>query len=288
MTQIPQVPSTVARTLPGRIAPDTPPAPIDMWWARVRHEAERMLSREPTLAPLVITTILAQHSLEEGMAQRLASRIGGMLPTDFLRSVFLEVYHQDAALRRSLRLDLAALMDRDPASDVALDAVLYFKGFHAVQTHRIVHRLWHGDRRDLASYIADRATEIFQVEIHPRVPLGDGLFVDHATGVSIGATAEVGDNVSMLQGVVLGSLDGREIDGRRHPCIENGVLIGAGAKILGPITIGHCTRIGAGSVVTESVPSNRTVVGVPARIAGYAGCAEPSRSMDQMVFDVGL
>ncbi|WP_294645639.1 serine O-acetyltransferase EpsC [uncultured Aureimonas sp.] len=288
MTQMPQVPGAFSPVLPDTIAPDTPRAPTDMSWARLRREAESMLAREPTLAPMVVATILAQHSLEEAMAQRLATRIGGLLPADFLRSVFLEAYQEDAALSRSLRLDLAALMDPDPASEVALDAVLYFKGFHAVQTHRIVHRLWHGDRRDLALHIADRATEMFQVEIHPCVPLGDGLFVDHATGVFIGATAEVGDNVSMLQGVVLGSLEGQEIDGRRHPRIGHGVLIGAGAKILGPVTIGHCTRIGAGSVFTQSVPSNRTVVGVPARIVGHAGCAEPSRSMDQMVFDVGL
>ncbi len=288
MTTLPTGPDAITPAAAGAMAGAGVRAPTDMWWSRLRREADRVVGREPTLAALVTATVLAQPSLEAAMAQRLSSRIGGELPVDVLRTVFLEAYRQDPALGRSLRFDLAALLDRDPASDVALDAVLYFKGFHAVQTHRILHRLWRSDRRDLALHVADRATEVFQVEIHPRVPLGDGLFVDHATGISIGATAEIGDNVSMLQGVVLGSFDGQEIEGRRHPRIGHGVLIGAGAKILGPIEIGHCCRIGAGSVVTQSVPPNRTVVGVPARIVGHAGCAEPSRSMDQIVFDVGL
>ncbi|ALN72481.1 serine O-acetyltransferase EpsC [Aureimonas sp. AU20] len=265
-------------------------AATDFWWARLRREAEAVLGKEPALASLVLSTILGQSSLEGALMQRLASRIAGTLPIDLLRVIFLETAEESAEIGRALRLDLAALVDRDPATASALDALLYFKGFHAVQTHRIAHRLWLKGRRDLALYLADRSAEMFQVEIHPAVRIGGGMFLDHATGVSIGETAEIGDNVSMLQGVVLGASEapGETVDGRRHPRVGHGVLIGAGAKLLGPIAIGHCSRIGAGSVVTQSVPANTTVAGVPARIVGTAGCAEPSKTMDQMVFDVGL
>ncbi|WP_182086436.1 serine O-acetyltransferase EpsC [Aureimonas sp. ME7] len=263
------------------------PATADFWWARLRREAEGVAAREPVLAALVQSTVLDQSSLEDALSHRLASRIAGVLPADALRAVLREAFGVEA-LRRALRFDLAALIDRDPASDAALDAVLYFKGFHALEAHRVAHHLWRTERRDLALYLSDRVAEVFQVEIHPAVPIGSGTFIDHATGISIGASAEIGDNVSMLQGVVLGEAEEPVPGGRRHPRVGHGVLIGAGAKLLGPIEIGHCSRIGAGSVVTRSVPPNTTVAGVPARIVGHAGCAEPSRAMDQMVFDVGL
>lgn len=256
----------------------------DLWWARLRREADVVAAGEPVLASLVLSTVLAQHSLEEALAQRLSARLGGPLPADLTRIVLLDALRESEALRRALRLDLAAVIDRDAATGTALDALLHFKGFHAVQAHRIAHHLWGRGRGDLALYLANRTDEVFQVDIHPRVAVGSGLFIDHATGISIGSTAEIGDNVSMLQGVILGAADhdGEDVrDGRRHPRIGHGVLIGAGAKLLGPIEIGACSRVGAGSVVTQSVPRNTTVAGVPARVLGYAGCAEPSRAMDQ-------
>jgi serine O-acetyltransferase len=171
--------------------------------------------------------------------------------------------------------------DRDPACDRFIEPVLYFKGFHAIQTHRLAHWLWTKGRRDFALYLQSRSSAVFQTDINPAAPFGKGIFLDHATGLVVGATARVGDNVSILQGVTLGGT-GKQ-GGDRHPKIENGVLIGAGAKILGNIVIGHCSRIAAGSVVLKPVPANSTVAGVPARVIGSAGCDEPSRAMDQLL-----
>jgi serine O-acetyltransferase len=151
-------------------------------------------------------------------------------------------------------------------------------------THRLAHWLWGRGRRDLALYLQSRSSAVFQTDIHPAVPFGRGIFLDHATGLVVGETAVIEDDVSLLQDVTLGGT-GKE-DGDRHPKIRRGVLIGAGAKILGNIEVGHCARVAAGSVVLKSVPHNMTVAGVPARVVGEAGCPEPSRSMDQMLLDV--
>jgi serine O-acetyltransferase len=162
-----------------------------------------------------------------------------------------------------------------------LEPVLYFKGFHAIQTHRLAHWLWHRGRQDFALYLQSRSSEVFQTDIHPAARIGRGIFLDHATGLVVGSTAVVEDNVSMLQDVTLGGT-GKE-RGDRHPKIRHGVLIGAGAKILGNIEVGQCARVAAGSVVLQPVPCNATVAGVPARVVGAAGCAEPSRAMDQLL-----
>ena len=159
--------------------------------------------------------------------------------------------------------------------------MLYFKGFHAIQSHRLAHWLWDRGRKDFAYYLQSRASAVFQCDIHPAARIGRGIFLDHATGLVVGETAVIEDDVSMLHGVTLGGT-GKE-DGDRHPKIRRGVLLGAGAKILGNIEVGQCARVAAGSVVVHSVPPKVTVVGVPAKIIGEAGCAEPSRTMDQML-----
>ncbi len=183
-----------------------------------------------------------------------------------------------------------AVVDRDPACGRFIEPLLYFKGFHAIQTHRLAHWLWRRGRVDLALYLQSRSSEVFQTDIHPGARMGRGLFLDHATGLVVGSTAVVDDDVSILQDVTLGGT-GKE-SGDRHPKIRRGVLIGAGAKILGNIEVGHCARIAAGSVVLQDVPHNTTVAGVPAKVVGVAGCAEPARSMDQMLaendYDPGL
>jgi len=171
-----------------------------------------------------------------------------------------------------------AVYDRDPACTRFLEPVLYFKGFHALQTQRLSNWLYRRGRHDFALYLQSKASEVFQVDIHPAVPIGKGIFIDHATGVVVGSTAVIEDDVSILQNVTLGGT-GKET-GDRHPKIRRGVLIGAGAKILGNIEIGHCSRVAAGSVVLQPVPPNATVAGVPARVVGRAPCAEPARSMD--------
>ena len=273
------MPSTNLRTVEADVS--------DLMWVRVRQEAEKVVHGEPALASFIISSILAQPTLEAAITQRLASRLAGTISAELLRQTFIETASGDKSLRRALRFDILALLDRDPATQSALEPILYFKGFHALQTHRLAHALWNAGRKDFALYLQDRASEVFQVDIHPAVPIGAGMFIDHATGIVIGETATIGENVSILQGVTLGASDGVR-RGDRHPKVERGVMIGAGARLLGNIRIGHCSRIGAGSVVLEDVPRNTTVAGVPARVLGHAGCAEPSRLMDQVFYDVGL
>jgi serine O-acetyltransferase len=176
---------------------------------------------------------------------------------------------------------LLAVVERDPACTRAIEPLLYFKGFHALETHRLAHHLWISGRKDFALYLQSRSSIVFQIDIHPAAPFGKGIFLDHATGLVVGGTAVVEDDVSILQDVTLGGT-GKEM-GDRHPKIRRGVLIGAGAKILGNIEVGRCARVAAGSVVLQAVPPNKTVAGVPARVVGDAGCSEPARSMDQIL-----
>jgi serine O-acetyltransferase len=183
-----------------------------------------------------------------------------------------------------LNHDLLAVADRDPACSRLIEPMLYFKGFHAIQTHRLAHWLWNTGRQDFALYLQSRSSEVFQTDIAPAARIGRGIFLDHATGLVVGMTAVIEDNVSMLQDVTLGGT-GKE-RGDRHPKIRQGVLIGAGAKILGNIEVGQCARVAAGSVVLQPVPRNTTVAGVPAKVVGTAGCAEPARSMDQILSEL--
>jgi serine O-acetyltransferase len=205
---------------------------------------------------------------------------------ELIRQAYADALKDDPAIGAAFRADIVATIDRDPAADRYLDPVLYFKGFHAIQTHRLAHWLWGKGRKDFAAYLQSRSSAVFQTDINPAARIGRGIFLDHATGLVVGETAVVEDDVSMLQDVTLGGT-GKQ-DGDRHPKIRRGVLIGAGAKILGNIEVGECARIAAGSVVLKPVPAHMTVAGVPARVVGEAGCAEPARAMDQMLHDVGL
>jgi serine O-acetyltransferase len=253
---------------------------LDPIWSRVLSEAEKIVGSEPSLASFVMTAILNQPNLEQAVVHRVAARLGhAVMPADLIAQTFAEAVAETSLLSQMFRADLAAVLDRDAACDRFIEPLLYFKGFHAIQTHRLAHWLWVKGRRDFALYLQSRSSETFQTDIHPAAVFGRGIFLDHATGLVVGSTAVVGDNVSILQDVTLGGT-GKET-GDRHPKIENGVLIGAGAKILGNIRIGHCARIAAGSVVLMDVPHNKTMAGVPARVVGEAGCAEPSRAMDQ-------
>src|SRR5690606_35565971 len=216
------------------------------------------------------------------LAERLAHRdLGATL----IRQTYAEMLEAWPEWSTILRVDIQAYYDRDPACDRFSMPMLYFKGFHAIQTHRLAHWLWLRGRRDLALYLQSRSSTVFQTDIHPECRMGKGIFLDHATGVVIGQTAVVEDNVSLLHGVTLGGTG--KAGGDRHPKIRHGVLIGAGAKILGNIEIGHCSKVAAGSVVLRPVPPNRTVAGVPARIIGETGCEEPSPAMDQLLRMLG-
>lgn len=254
---------------------------MDPVWQRVRQEAETILRDEPALAGLVLSNILHQPSLEMAVAQRVAARLDHPdLSSDLIKQAFEELYAAEPHLSGWLRTDIMAVIDRDPACERAIEPILYFKGFQALQTHRLAHWLHRSGRHDFALYLQSRSSNVFQVDINPAAPIGKGVFFDHATGIVVGETAVIEDDVSILQGVTLGGT-GKE-HGDRHPKIRRGVLIGAGAKILGNIEVGHCARVAAGSVVLQAVPHNKTVAGVPARIVGEAGCAEPSRLMDQL------
>ncbi|NNM73255.1 serine O-acetyltransferase [Enterovirga aerilata] len=255
---------------------------VDPVWMRIRQEAEAALRAEPALATLLFTTILNQATLEAAVIHRVASRLAhAALTSDLIIQTFEEALAADRSVAEAFRADLIAVVDRDPACSRFLEPLLYFKGFHAIQTHRLAHWLWNEGRRDFALYLQSRSSEVFQTDINPAARIGKGIFLDHATGLVVGQTAVIEDDVSILQGVTLGGT-GKE-RGDRHPKIRRGVLLGAGAKVLGNIEVGQCARVAAGSVVLQPVPRNTTVAGVPARVVGAAGCAEPARSMDQIL-----
>jgi serine O-acetyltransferase len=255
---------------------------VDPVWDRLRREAETLVRAEPVLASFALSTILHQPSLECAVVHRVAARLAHTaLPAELIAQTYLAAIEADPSIGEAFRADIVAVADRDPACNRLIEPVLYFKGFHALQAHRLAHWLWQEGRQDFALYLQSRVSEVFQCDINPAARIGRGIFLDHATGLVVGATAVIEDNVSMLQGVTLGGT-GKE-RGDRHPKIRRGVLIGAGAKILGNIEVGECARVAAGSVVLQPVPRNTTVAGVPARVVGTAGCAEPARSMDQIL-----
>ena len=255
---------------------------IDPVWDRICHEAEQAIADEPLMGGLIHSGILHHRTLERALAYRVSLKLAsGEMSEQILREIADAAYAEDSTLGDAARSDLAAILERDPACHRLMQPLLYFKGFQAVQAHRLGHWLWRHGRKDLAYFVQMRVSEVFGVDIHPAARIGKGLMIDHAHSIVIGETAVVGDNVSMLHSVTLGGT-GKE-DDDRHPKIGNGVLIGAGAKVLGNIRIGHCSRIAAGSVVLQDVPPCKTVAGVPARIVGEAGCAQPAVSMDQLL-----
>ena len=253
---------------------------LDPVWARIRREAEEAARCEPELAGFLHAAVLQHEGLESVLASRVADRLDHAdLPRTLLRRSLERVLGGEPDIALVVRADIMAVVDRDPATHRAMEPVLYYKGFHALVTHRLTHHLWLEGRRDFALWLQSRSSAVFQTDIHPAVRIGRGVFLDHATGLVVGETAVIEDDVSILQGVTLGGT-GKE-GGDRHPKIRRGVLIGAGAKVLGNIEVGHCARVAAGSVVLKPVPPGSTVAGVPARVLGRAGCAEPARAMDQ-------
>ncbi len=259
---------------------------VDPVWQRLREEAAMVVEREPALGGFIHASILDQPRLEDAVIQRVSDRLDhGALPGSLIRQAYLDAVAADPSIGEAFRVDIVAVLDRDPACERVLEPVLYFKGFHAIQAHRLAHWLLNNGRRDLALYIQSRSSQVFQVDINPAARIGRGLFLDHATGIVVGETAVIEDDVSILQGVTLGGT-GKE-SGDRHPKIRHGVLIGAHASILGNIEVGRNSRVAAGSVVLKPVPPCTTVAGVPARVVGEAGCAEPARSMDHLLNEAG-
>jgi len=255
---------------------------IDPVWSRIRDEAEAVARHEPALGGFIFSLVLNHDSFEEALTHRLAQRLGNAdIGADLIIHAFSDAMEAEPGIGHAARSDIIATFDRDPACHRYIDPLLYFKGYQAIQTQRMAHRLWHMGRKDFAYYLQSRLSMITSIDIHPAARIGRGIMVDHGHDIVIGETCVIEDNVSIMQGVTLGGT-GKEA-GDRHPKIRRGVLVGAGAKILGNIEIGQCSRVAACSVVLQDVPPNTTVAGVPAKVVGYAGCTEPSRAMDHNV-----
>ena len=255
---------------------------VDPVWRHVCEEAEQAVRAEPLLGALIHSGLLHHATMERALAYRFSLKLAsGEMSEQILREIADEAYATDPELGVAARADLMAVYERDPACHRFMQPILFFKGYQAVQSYRIGNWLWSVGRKDLAYFVQMRVSEAYGVDVHPAARIGRGIMIDHAHSIVIGETAVVGDNVSMLHSVTLGGT-GKE-DGDRHPKIEDGVLIGAGAKVLGNIRVGQCSRIAAGSVVLEDVPRNTTVAGVPARVVGKAGCAQPALTMDQIL-----
>ena len=257
-------------------------AAIDPVWAQITVEAQAAVREEPLLGGLIHSSVLHHKTIDSALSFRISLKLtSGEMSEQILREIADEAFASDPSLADAARADLVAVYERDPACHRLIQPILFFKGYLAVQSYRLAHWLWTERRKDLAYFIQARTSEVFGVDIHPAARIGKGIMIDHAHSVVIGETAVVGDNVSMLHSVTLGGTGKEEED--RHPKIGDGVLIGAGAKVLGNIRVGHCSRIAAGSVVLADVPPCKTVAGVPARIVGEAGCDQPSVTMDHVI-----
>ncbi|MFC3058318.1 serine O-acetyltransferase [Paenirhodobacter populi] len=254
-------------------------AAVDPVWGRICAEAVEAVRDEPLLGALIHAGLLHHATMERALAYRFSLKLAsGEMSEQILREIADEAYGSTAELGVAARADLVAVFERDPACHRFLQPILFFKGYQALQAYRIAHWLWQRGRRDMAYFVQMRTSEMFGVDIHPAAKIGKAVMIDHAHSIVIGETAVVGDNVSMLHSVTLGGTGKEEQD--RHPKIGDGVLIGAGAKVLGNIKVGNNSRIAAGSVVLSDVPPCKTVAGVPAKIVGEAGCDQPSVKMD--------
>jgi len=254
-------------------------------WAALRNEAAAAAQNESALASLLAAVILNHKSLGSALSYQMARKLGDQeLRAMSLREIAEEAYASDPRLVDMAEADLKAVFERDPACKGYVQPFLFFKGFLALQTQRVAHWLWQEERETLALYLQSRMSELFQVDIHPATQIGRGVFIDHGTGIVIGETATIGDDVSMLQGVTLGGTGAER--GDRHPKIGKGVLLGAGAKVLGNIVIGDYAKIASGSVVLKPVPPGCTAAGVPARLVNCPTCEEPARSMDHTLAEV--
>jgi serine O-acetyltransferase len=254
----------------------------DPLWAAILMEAQQAADAEPLLASFLHMTVLRHNTLEDVLAFHLSSKLfSPVMDARALMELFREALSADSRISQSVRADIEACFQRDPACDSYSTPLLYFKGFHAIQSQRITHWLWHCGRKPLALFLQNRISEVTGVDIHPAATLGQGILLDHGTGLVVGETAVIGNNVSILHGVTLGG-SGKD-RGDRHPKIGDGVMLGAGSAVLGNIRVGNCAKIGAGSVVLDDVPPHCTVVGVPARVVSQDQDRMPALEMDQRI-----
>jgi serine O-acetyltransferase len=255
---------------------------VDPLWQAIRAETEAEAANEPILASFLHATILNHDTLESALSFHLAHKLDSATASALLmREVIEEAFRADATIGEAIRCDVRAVRERDSACCGFSAPFLYFKGFHALQAWRVAHWLWQQGRESLALFFQNRISSEFGVDIHPAARIGRGIMMDHATGIVIGETAVVGDNVSIMQSVTLGGT-GKE-HGDRHPKVGNGVLLSAGATVLGNISIGDGAQVAAGSVVLKSVPPHTIVAGVPAKEIGKPSCAQPALEMNHQV-----
>jgi serine O-acetyltransferase len=251
-------------------------------WEAIRQQAAIVAGREPVLAELLRQSVLDNRSLEEALSRRIARKLGHhALSEPYLHDLFMETFAAHPVIGVQVRRDIVAVNERDAACPNELAPFLYFKGFQVMTAYRIAHALWMDSREDIALYLQSIISQVFSVDIHPAARIGCGIMLDHATGIVIGETAVVEDDVSMLHEVTLGGTGKQK--GDRHPKVRRNVLIGAGTKILGNIEIGEGARIGAGSVVLDAIPAHTTAVGVPARVVGRERSETPSATMDHYI-----
>lgn len=250
----------------------------DPIWASVREEAKLEAEKEPILSSFLYASILSHDCLEQALAFVLANRLQNptLLATQ-LMDIFCDVMMSDKGIQRSIRLDIQAFKERDPACLSYCSALLYMKGYHSLQVHRVAHALWSQGRKIMALALQSRISEVFGIDIHPAAKIGDAILLDHGTGLVIGETAVVGNRVSLMQGVTLGGT-GKEI-GNRHPEVGDGALIAASATILGNIKIGEGAMVAAGSLVLKDIPPRSMVAGIPATVIGYVYEHDPSLTM---------
>ncbi len=261
---------------------NTPTRPEVTLWYTIREEVEQAAIDEPMLASFLHATVLRHDHINKVLAFHLSSKLASpVMDARALYEIFCEILSDNNEISEAMQADIAAYYERDPACDAYCLPLLYYKGFHAIQAHRINHALWRANRKTLTYFLQNRASEVFGVDIHPAARMGRGIMIDHGTGVVIGETAVLGNNISMLHGVTLGG-SGKE-SGDRHPKIGDGVMIGANASVLGNIRVNDCAKIGAGSVVVQDVPAYTTAIGVPARYLGVSQHGIPANQMDQSI-----
>lgn len=253
-------------------------------WRLIRDEVKAQANGEPILASFLHATVLNHDNLPAALSFHLANKLGSAtLPEMSVREIFEKAYDDDPSIILSTCRDIAAVVERDPVCSSYSIPLLYFKGFHALQAYRVSHWLWNQKRESLALFMQNQISVVFGVDIHPAAKVGSGILVDHATGIVVGETAVIEDDVSILQSVTLGGT-GKE-SGDRHPKIRKGVLISAGAKVLGNVEVGQGAKIGAGSVVLKDVPPHTTVAGVPAVVIGKPRSMTPALDMNQDLGD---
>jgi serine O-acetyltransferase len=254
------------------------------FWQQLKEEARTLISREPLLSSYVHTCILEHHNFETALSFILSNKLADdVMNVLTIKEMFEQKYGRYPEIVSSAICDIQAVFNRDPAVHSFLTVLLNFKGFQAIQVHRLANRLWRGGRHDLALFIQSRNAQVFGIDIHPAAHIGQSVMFDHGTGIVIGETAVIENNVSIMQSVTLGGT-GNEA-GDRHPKIREGVMIGAGAKILGNIVIGLGAKVGAGSVVLNDVPAHVTVAGIPAKIVGTPTCSNPCDTMQQNILE---